>query len=234
MHLYCPNCRVSLDIVATEPVNDLSCPSCGSLLSSGEPDTVTFQHSHPKRIGRYELHEVLGIGAHGMVRRGVDTTLERDVAIKLPRLERDDDKSTLNLLLHEARSAAKIKHANIVPILDVGTEGNVPFIVSQLVDGEPLSDFISRRRRLDDGFGEKDAVEICLPLASALHTAHESGIIHRDLKPSNIMVSSEGVPYVMDFGLAKIETADFTITTAGQIVGTMRYMPPDQARGNSR
>lgn len=227
MRINCPNCRAVLDLI--EDPGLVTCPSCGS---QWDDETATFSSELLERIARFALVERLGAGAFGAVWRAHDPLLGRDVAVKIPR-EHLSSKDEGELFLHEARTAAKLSHPNIIPIHEVGIHGGSPFIVSEFVPGTTLAQRIRQRNAAGDSIEPAEAAKLCLTIARALHYAHESGIVHRDLKPTNIMISVDGAPRVMDFGLAKLSRGDFTITSEGQVVGTMRYMPPEQARGES-
>jgi len=178
-------------------------------------------------IAHFELIERLGTGGFGTVWTARDTRLNRMVALKIPRYgqfaaDQIDD------FLHEARVAAQLKHPNIVSVHEIGRDGDLAYIVSDLVQGAPLSEW---RRDLPLTFDE--TVELTATVASALHYAHEEGIVHRDLKPANILIDLQGQPHLTDFGLAKWE-ADEIVTLDGHMLGTPGYMSPEQACGDSR
>jgi serine/threonine protein kinase len=174
----------------------------------------------------------------GEVYRAEDTTLERHVALKVlpPDLARSRER--LERFTMEARALAALDHPNIVTVFSVENDGDVHFLTMQLVEGEPLSNLIHR-----GGMPLDEICRIAVPLADALATAHEKGVIHRDLKPSNIIVSEDGRPKVLDFGLAKLrpdlanalDTALPTepLTGEGQLLGTVPYMSPEQIEGRS-
>lgn len=177
-------------------------------------------------LGKFELLGEVGRGAFGTVYRARDTTLERVVAIKVPRsgqLLTDEDEARF---VREARSAAQLHHAGIVPVFEVGRSESFTFIVSEFVEGVTLSDALTARN-----FSIRESAELVARIARALQHAHERGIVHRDLKPSNIMLTSDGIPRVMDFGLAKRDTGEITMTLDGEVLGTPAYMSPEQARG---
>jgi serine/threonine-protein kinase len=192
-----------------------------------EPGPGTVIH------GRYQLERVIGRGGMGSVWLARDLTLDIDVAMKLIRHDRTTPEAR-GRLLQEARAAARIGHPSIVRIFDFGeTEGGDPFIVMELLDGEPLSGVLLRRQRL----APLVAVGTLLPVASALVAAHAKGIVHRDLKPDNILlVSNEAgalIPKLLDFGIALLLDSDpeRRFTLAGDVLGSPDYMSPEQARG---
>jgi len=179
------------------------------------------------RLGPYEILAPLGAGGMGEVYRARDTRLGRDVALKILPAELANDATRRQRFEQEARAVAALNHPNIVAVYDVG-DG---YIVSELVDGEPL-----RAGRL----GLRKTIEMAAQIASGLAAAHAAGIVHRDLKPDNILLTRDGRPKILDFGLAKVETAraaaadDATVTVrteAGQVMGTPGYMSPEQVRG---
>ena len=225
MHIRCPHCNNPIEIVADSSFVDIECPSCGSHFSLAD-DKSTATYLHKKRtIGRFELLEQVGIGQYGSVWKARDTELDRIVAVKIPREEVMDD-TTAEQFMREARAAAQISHSNIVPVHEVGREDGRLFIVSDFIDGASLAEWMTGQR-----FQPREAAELCLRIAEALHEAHEAGVTHRDLKPGNIMMGLDGTPHVTDFGLAKRETGEITMTVEGRILGTPAYMPPEQAAG---
>jgi WD40 repeat protein len=175
-------------------------------------------------IGRFQLQELLGQGAFGRVYRAYDPQLERPVALKVPRFP-SDDAGQAERFLSEARSAARLRHPNLVAVFEAGRAGADCFIASELVEGTSLA-----VRLRDKPPSPKRAAQWVRDLAKALYYAHEQGIIHRDIKPANIMIGPRDRPLLMDFGLAKRIDRD-TEGDAG-IVGTPAYMAPELARGD--
>jgi serine/threonine-protein kinase len=194
-----------------------------------------------KFLGRYRIMSLLGRGGMGEVYRAKDTTLGRDVAIKVLPSGFSIDHDRLRRFEQEARAASALNHPNIITIHEFGQEEGVRFIVSEFIEGETL------RRRMSSGrIGADEIVEIAIQITLALNAAHEAGIIHRDIKPENIMVRPDGLVKVLDFGLAKlIESGSYdTLSGAGRasdettasggtgvMMGTVNYMAPEQARG---
>jgi len=179
---------------------------------------------------RYRLERSLGEGGMGRLFAAVDQQLGRRVAIKLIRDDLDDP-SARDRFLREARAAAVLTHPNACQLYEVGDHDGFPFLVMELLEGEPLS------RRLERGPLTKDeAAEVILPLMDALSAFHDAGLIHRDLKPANVFLTPQGVK-LLDFGLARrTERSDAmtapAITVPGAITGTMRYMAPEQLTGD--
>ena len=176
-------------------------------------------------MAHFELVSQLGAGSFGTVWEARDTTLDRRVAVKIPRKGQLDTLQA-EQFLREARATAQLSHPNIVSVYEVGQDDGTVYIVSDLVRGMTLSEWLRDQRPT---FHE--SVELCATMADALHHAHLAGVIHRDLKPSNVMLDEVGEPHVMDFGLAKREAGEITMTVDGQILGTPAYMSPEQARG---
>src|SRR5579871_1021830 len=184
-----------------------------------------------RTLGRYVIRAPLARGGMGVVYRAEDTTLHRDVALKVlpPDLVADDYRK--RRFLQEARTASQLEHPNIGVIHEVGEADDVTFIAMELIRGERLADVIA------GGLTAVRAVELATEIAEGLARAHEKGIVHRDLKPANVMVTDDGHAKIIDFGLAKLvedraagDAETIQGTHPGMIVGTMSYMSPEQAR----
>lgn len=177
--------------------------------------------------GRYELIEKIGEGGMAVVYKAKDRLLNRYVAIKILRPEFTQDEQFLDSFKRESQAAAGLQHPNIVSIYDVGRTGNINFIVMELVDGRPLSDFIKEKGHLD----YKTTIDIAKQMASALSIAHKHQIIHRDVKPHNIMITSDGVAKLTDFGIARAVSNATMVADTSKIIGSVHYFSPEQARG---
>ncbi|HXW89597.1 MAG TPA: protein kinase [Terriglobales bacterium] len=190
------------------------------------------------KLGPYEIQSLLGAGGMGEVYRARDSRLQRDVAVKvLPRaLSRDADR--LRRFEQEALATATLNHPNILAVFDIGTSDGLPYVVSELLEGETL------RERLRSGaIPLRKALDYALQTAHGLAAAQEKGIIHRDLKPENLFLTKDGRLKILDFGLAKLtqtepdEQASIATvsdgTEAGVVLGTVGYMSPEQVRGQS-
>lgn len=177
--------------------------------------------------GRYELIEKIGEGGMAVVYKAKDRLLNRYVAIKILRPEFTQDEQFLESFKRESQAAAGLQHPNIVSIYDVGRTGNINFIVMELVDGRPLSDLIKEKGRLD----YKTTIDIAKQMASALSIAHKHQIIHRDVKPHNIMITSDGVAKLTDFGIARAVSKATMVADTSKIIGSVHYFSPEQARG---
>ena len=183
----------------------------------------------PYRLGRFELLEKLGSGSFGYVFRANDTELDRTVAVKIQRAGSWDSEEEQERFLREARSTAQLVHPNIVSLHESGTTvDGVAYLVTEFIDGVNLEE------RLRSGpISFEDSARLIAEVARALHAAHEQGVIHRDVKPSNIMLDHAGRPHVGDFGHAKREFGEITMTPRGVIMGTPAYMSPEIARGDA-
>jgi serine/threonine protein kinase len=226
MHILCPHCRNPIEVAKISTHEEIACPSCGSSFRLETTSTIGWEGDSGKKLGRFELLGILGHGAFGTVFKARDPELDRTIAVKVPRTGNLAGPQGLDRFLREARSAAQLRHPSIVSIHEVGQESGVPYLVSDLVQGVTLTDLLSARRP-----GFREAAELVAAVADALHYAHQHGVVHRDVKPSNIMIGDDGTPHVMDFGLAKRDAGEITMTVEGQVLGTPAYMPPEQARG---
>ena len=179
--------------------------------------------------GRYELLEKIGEGGMAVVFKAKDRTLGRFVALKILRPEYTQDEAFIESFLRESQLVAGIVDPNIVQVYDVGQEGNIHYIVMELVEGETLSEIIKREGKLDS----HTVVSYGRQIASALKTAHENHLIHRDIKPHNIMVTNDGVAKLTDFGIAKRVNPDLNNPEDEQeaVMGSIHYFSPEQARG---
>jgi len=187
-------------------------------------------------FGRYKIISQIGVGGMGEVFLAEDTSLERKVAIKILGEDADSDSERLARFSQEAKAASALNHPNILTIFDIAVEEGLDYIVSEYVEGETLRKMLKAGRLPLD-----KAVDIAIQTASALSAAHAAGIVHRDIKPANIMIRGDGIVKVLDFGVAKLlgtgpggseaQTLGRIGTEPGVMIGTPRYMSPEQARG---
>lgn len=179
--------------------------------------------------GRYELIEKIGDGGMAVVYKAKDRLLNRYVAVKILRPEFTRDAQFIESFRKESQAAAGLQHPNIVNVYDVGKEGNIYFIVMELIDGRPLSDIIEENGPLD----YRHVIEIGKQVAAALSLAHKNHIIHRDVKPHNIMITKDGIAKLADFGIAKAISSATIVNKeeGGQVMGSVHYFSPEQARG---
>lgn len=191
-----------------------------------------------QKLGRYQLHSLIGSGGMGEVYRASDTRLEREVAVKILPAHLSTDREALNRFEREAKAVAALSHPNILAIYDFGSEQELSFAVMELLQGQTL------REQLQPGpVGWKRTAEIGIAICEGLSAAHARGIIHRDLKPENIFLTTNGQVKILDFGIARLkstiavdtedesDTASETTNPSG-VMGTIGYMSPEQVRGD--
>ena len=176
---------------------------------------------------RYEIIKNIGNGGMATVYKAEDRMLKRNVAVKILRDEFTTDEEFIKRFEGEAQSAARLTHSNIVSIYDVGVEGNLYYIVMELIQGKTLKEIILEEH---GPLPWKWSVNVAIQIASALEMAHRNNIVHRDIKPHNIIITEDGVAKVTDFGIAKA-VSNSTITAFGTTIGSVHYFSPEHARG---
>jgi serine/threonine protein kinase/Tfp pilus assembly protein PilF len=195
------------------------------------------------KIGRYEIQSELGSGGMGVVYLALDTRLNRKIALKLLPADLTDNKDRLDRFEQEARAASALNHPNILTIHEIGTDNGTHFIATEFVEGETLRALIM----MDAPMRPSVALDLAIQVAAALSAAHAAGIVHRDVKPENVMLRTDGYVKVLDFGLAKLietekdrDAADpnaptqrVYLTNPGVVMGTAKYMSPEQASGKT-
>jgi eukaryotic-like serine/threonine-protein kinase len=191
-----------------------------------------------RTIGHYKITQHLGSGGMGEVYVALDTRSERKAVLKLLPARFTSDPERIKRFRHEARALVALNHPNILTTYEIGEEDSTYYIASELVEGETLRQRLDRHR-----LQLKDAIDVTIQAASALASAHEAGIVHRDIKPENIMLRRDGYVKVLDFGIAKLaeqelpskiepeQAISLVATHVGSVLGTVRYMSPEQARG---
>ena len=182
----------------------------------------------PATFGDYQLLEEIGRGGMGVVFRAVQTSLDREVAVKMILRGRLASHVDLQRFLAEAAATARLEHPNIVPVFEVGDVEGRPFFSMQYVEGATLA-----QRVAEGPLPQREAARIVAEVANAVAFAHQQGVLHRDLKPSNIMLNKDGKPLITDFGLAKQTGSEIDLTRSGMLVGTPAYMSPEQAGGRN-
>ena len=186
MHIRCPHCRNPIEVVEEDPSGDVSCPSCGSCFNLAKDVETGRQLGAGRMLGHFELLDRLGQGAFGEVWKARDTKLDRIVAIKFPRKQYLTEAES-EQFLREARSAAQVRHPNIVSVHEVGRENGQIYIASDFIEGATLDEWIQAHP-----LSVRESAELCAKIAEALHHAHDAGIVHRALKPQNILVRVDG------------------------------------------
>src|SRR5947207_7753333 len=204
------------------------------IIENGQADLLVDQ-----TIGHYKISKRIGTGGMGEVYLATDMTAGRKAALKLLPERFTSDAERLKRFEQEAHAVVGLNHPNILTIYEIGEDHSTHYIASELIEGETL------RERLAHGRMQlSEAVDVAIQVASALAAAHEAGIVHRDIKPENIMLRPDGYVKVLDFGIAKLAESAFAKaaadeggsmtladTSLGSILGTVRYMSPEQARG---
>jgi tetratricopeptide (TPR) repeat protein len=229
----CPHCHNSLQLSDHQP--GVLCPGCGARFRTAEA-RQTESHT-PVRLGKFELYERVGGGNFGAVWRARDTELDRIVALKIPHAGAQIEPDQLQRFYLDAQAAAQLRHPGIVPVHDVTVLDELPVIVSDFIQGVALSELLETRQ-----LSHREAAILVAAVAGALDYAHDRGVVHRDIKPANLMVeySSSGggprkadisKPLLLDFGVARRDQAEVTLTQDGLLIGTPAYMSPEQAAG---
>jgi eukaryotic-like serine/threonine-protein kinase len=181
------------------------------------------------KYGRYGVIKELGKGAMGVVYQAYDPQFDRLVALKVLRQDRISSEDFVKRFFKEARAIGRLSHPNIVIAHDAGQDQGTIYLAMEFVDGRPLDEIIRNRRLEID-----EILKLCIQVAETLQYAHQKGVVHRDVKPGNIMVQSDGLIKIADFGIARIEDATASLQTqAGEILGTPAYMSPEQVLGKT-
>lgn len=197
------------------------------------PTPVVLGLAPGQQLGRYLVRRLIGAGGFGVVYLATDTHLNRDVALKIPRVD-DLPEVQQKRFLQEAELAASLEHPHLVAVYDAGEIDEVSYIASAFCPGKNLAQYLRDRGQPCD---VRMAIEIAALLADAMHHAHERGVVHRDLKPSNVMLTSKPcgdlpfTPQITDFGLAKLGEQRMRETSTSLVMGTPLYMAPEQYRG---
>jgi serine/threonine protein kinase len=178
-------------------------------------------------IGQYRVLEFLGQGGMASVYKAHHPKLDRVVAIKMIHPQYVTDANFIGRFEREAQIVAKLEHPNIVPVYDASEQDGMPYIVMKYIEGKTLKDVLN-----DGALEDADTLHVITQIAAALDYAHGRGVLHRDVKPSNIMVDHDAIPYLTDFGLARLAIGGATTLSADMLIGTPFYMSPEQARGD--
>jgi serine/threonine protein kinase/Tfp pilus assembly protein PilF len=203
------------------------------IIQNGQADSLVGE-----TIGHYKISEAIGTGGMGEVYLATDIVADRKAALKLLPMQCTGDAERLKRFQQEAHAVVGLNHPNILTVYEIGEDHSIHYIASELIEGETLRQRLMRGR-MEVG----EAVDVAIQVAGALVAAHEAGIVHRDIKPENIMLRPDGYVKVLDFGIAKLAEQDLPMsipkdealllveTNLGSVLGTVRYMSPEQARG---
>ena len=184
--------------------------------------------SHPQSLGKYQIEGVLGKGAMGVVYKGFDPNIARQVAIKTIHaslLDTEMGRELLDRFRNEAQAVGRLNHANIVAIYEFDQDHGTPYFVMEYVEGHDLKTLLKEGRE----FNSQDTLHIIGSILQALQYTHKLGIVHRDIKPANVFITHEGEVKLADFGIARVENAE--LTQMGSVLGTPSYMSPEQCKG---
>jgi len=176
--------------------------------------------------GRYVLRSLLAVGGMGEVWRGIDSELDRPVAIKVLKEEAQHNETFLKRFNNEAHNAAGLMHPNIAQVFDYGDQAGTAYLVMELVEGEPLSTVLEREVTVD----EERLVRIMIGTCRGLQAAHEAHVMHRDFKPGNLLIQGEDLVKITDFGVSRSRDQT-TLTATGMVMGTAQYLAPELALG---
>ncbi len=261
MQVRCPHCHNPIEMILQDPSSDVSCPSCGSCFNLAKDiETGQDDGSYAKMLGHFQLLHCLGQGAFGTVWKARDTELDRIVAIKIPRKENFTE-ADAEKFLREARAAAQVRHPNIVSVHEVGRENGSIYIASDFIDGASLDEWVQAHpltvresvelcakiaealhHAHEAGVVHRDLKPQNILVQSRLglrpdpipnDSANPNTKSGRDGVPTYDPHASTLTPYITDFGLAKRDAGEITMTVEGAILGTPAYMPPEQARGEA-
>src|SRR4029434_4711459 len=202
------------------------------IIQNGQADSLAGQ-----TFGHYKISESIGTGGMGEVYLATDITAGRNAALKLLPRRFTGDAERLKRFQQEAHAVVALNHPNILTVYEIGEDHSIHYIASELIEGETLRQRLARGPMRTD-----EAVDVAIQVASALAAAHEAGIVHRDIKPENIMLRPDGYVKVLDFGIAKLAEQEVPMTmprdealllvetNLGAVLGTVRYMSPEQGR----
>ena len=237
--LVCPQCRAKIEVLTEPEAAEQTCPRCGSALSDPGETTVSLPAPKLMVADKFRLLRRLGVGACGEVWYALDTVTRHHVALKFLRHAAEEASASGTTVpdgkaatkefwdrqaVQEARALAPLKHPQIARLLEVSRKDARPVLVTEYVAGVSLTRYVA-----DHAPTQRQRVQLIVRLLEPLAYAHRQGVVHRDLKPANVLVDADGLPYLLDFGLARFKWADFTLSGEGSLIGTPLYMSPEQA-----
>jgi serine/threonine protein kinase len=207
----CGECGAIIDVSGQVPLSVMQCPNCQT------------KFVVPCQIGQFLLMKCLGKGGMGATYKGIDRVLRRNVAVKVMQRSLGDDARGTERFFNEARALAALNHPNIAHIYSLGTERGQPYLVMEFLGGGPMDKQFTRERPMN----EMQVIDIAIDVAEALKATSEISMVHGDVKPANILLDNEGVPKLVDFGIAQYGAAR---ESGGAAMGTPNYIAPEQAR----
>ena len=215
----CPHCYSPVS--ASE---ETVCAYCDTLVA--QADLVYVKSGLPAEIGRFRIQKKVGVGGSGTVYRAYDPQLKTKVALKVPH---NVEEESSNRFFRDAQAAVQIKHANVVNVYEIHSEDQLHYISSEFIEGKTLE-----AEKREHPYSPEEAARLIQVVALGLHSAHQANVIHRDVKPRNILLRSRLDPVIVDFDVAKwSDPMEKTISDDGKILGTLAYLSPEQATGNS-
>lgn len=233
----CSGCNKEFRLLNLFPGKKLRCKHCKTIfwVPSLEQELSAYQSvslpepakDQQEVFAGYEIIEEVAQGGMGIIYRAQKTTTGQIVALKVLREAYRSSPEAKTRFAREAQTLNRLKHKNIVSVLDVGIENEVPYFTMDFVEGVPLSQHVHKENLLP----VNQVVEIIIKMCDSLQYAHESEVVHRDIKPSNILLDKQGEPRLTDFGLAKCMDSMTVVTRSGTTLGTPYYMSPEQAKG---
>ncbi|MEZ6114037.1 MAG: serine/threonine-protein kinase, partial [Pirellulaceae bacterium] len=217
-------------VLRTDPTRETDAITLPGARTGEFPPVEHRRHESLPPLPGYQVLDRIAAGGMGAVYLARDIKLNRAVALKFPRRELASDAEGRERFLREARAAAKLRHANICPIHEVGEVAGLPYIAMGFVAGSNLRELVAAKP-----ISARESAELLAKLARAVEVAHQNGIVHRDIKPANVLIEEQtGEPILTDFGLAKeLTESDVRMTQTGQVMGTPAYMAPEQAAGKA-
>jgi|GEM_PF-1534642 len=232
--VFCKYCgaRVASATAATDtpaPATDTPAPAAETAVPATETPHVG-EELVGRRLGKYQISGLIGRGGMATVYKAEHPGLDATVAIKVLHPHLAGDPAFVGRFRREAHAVSALRHPNIVRVLDFDNQGDMYYMVLEYIDGPSLNTFLAELHEQDRRLSGEETLRLFNPLCSALDYAHGQGMIHRDIKPANIMLTSDHVPVVTDYGIAKI-TGAISFTSPGMVVGSVHYMSPEQAQG---
>ena len=206
------------------------CAHCGNRIETAGQDSdleLLVRTLSPK----YHIEKKIGQGGMAGVYLAEQTALERQVVVKILNTDMARDGEMRERFLREARTSARLKHPNIMDVVDVGVAEDRPFFIMEYISGGSLKELLQKARTEGRGIDPVEAIRLMIPVLRGLHFAHQQGVVHRDIKPENILIRGENDPVIADFGIAKVAGGTLK-TQTGFTMGTVSYMSPEQCQGS--